>query len=140
MSSRSTAQADRPTRVLATILITAIVDSTAAVARIGDRHWPALLETQTNAARRVVESRRGWLIRSTGDGILATFDGLGRLAQCPLATHRMDQPTQELHQSGILGRAGERDEASGLACFGVAHDVSDHADPYLRVREPRGPQ
>ena len=36
-------------------------------------------------AKQLVEKHRGNLIKSTGDGILATFDGPGRAVRCALA-------------------------------------------------------
>jgi class 3 adenylate cyclase len=72
-------------RVLATILFTDIVDSTAAAARMGGRRWHTLLETHHATARREVDSHRGRLVKSTGDGILATFDGPGRAITCACA-------------------------------------------------------
>jgi pimeloyl-ACP methyl ester carboxylesterase len=65
-------------RVLATVLFTDIVDSTALAASVGDRAWLSLLEQHDNAAARVVERHRGVLVKRTGDGLLATFDGPGR--------------------------------------------------------------
>ena len=65
-------------RVLATILITDIVDSTALAARRGDRDWTALLEEHTARLRQVLDRFRGREIATTGDGILAIFDGAER--------------------------------------------------------------
>jgi class 3 adenylate cyclase len=65
-------------RVLATVLFTDIVGSTEMLARRGDHHWRQVLDTHHAAARRQVEVHRGTLIKTTGDGVLATFDGPGR--------------------------------------------------------------
>jgi class 3 adenylate cyclase/esterase/lipase len=65
-------------RVLMTVLFTDIVDSTARAAAIGDRAWRALLEQHDAAAARAVEHHRGAVVKRTGDGLLATFDGPGR--------------------------------------------------------------
>jgi class 3 adenylate cyclase/DNA-binding SARP family transcriptional activator/alpha-beta hydrolase superfamily lysophospholipase len=75
-------QSSASDRVLATILLTDIVDSTTAAARMGDRRWHALLEVHHATARREVDSHHGQLVKSTGDGILATFDGPGRAISC----------------------------------------------------------
>ena len=72
-------------RVLATVLFTDIVDSTRSAAEMGDQTWRRLLDTHDQMARQTVEKHRGNLIKSTGDGILATFDGPGRAVRCALA-------------------------------------------------------
>lgn len=75
----------QPDRVLATVLLTDVVDSTSTAARIGDQRWRLMLDTHNDDARREVESHRGRLIKNTGDGILATFDGPGRAIRCAAA-------------------------------------------------------
>ena len=72
-------------RVLATVLFTDIVDSTRRAAETGDRSWRKLLDSHDELALQVVEKHRGTLIKSTGDGILATFDGPARGVRCALA-------------------------------------------------------
>jgi class 3 adenylate cyclase len=65
-------------RVLATVLFTDIVDSTRSVVSLGDQRWRRLLDDHDQLAQQVVGRHRGNLVKSTGDGILATFDGPGR--------------------------------------------------------------
>lgn len=77
--------ADERERVLATVLFTDIVDSTRSAAEAGDRTWRRLLDNHDQLARQMVEKHRGSLIKTTGDGILATFDGPGRAVRCALA-------------------------------------------------------
>jgi class 3 adenylate cyclase len=72
-------------RVLATVLFTDIVDSTRSAAAMGDRQWSRLLESHDQMARQLIDKHRGNLVKSTGDGILATFDGPGRAVRCALA-------------------------------------------------------
>jgi class 3 adenylate cyclase len=74
-----------PNRVLATVLFTDIAGSTERAARLGDRRWRELLEVQDDLARRLVEQFGGQLVKTTGDGILATFDGPGRAIRCAAA-------------------------------------------------------
>jgi class 3 adenylate cyclase len=87
-------------RVLATVLFTDIVGSTERAAALGDDQWANLLEAHDSLARRHVTSFRGCVVKSTGDGILATFDGPGRAIAC--ATE-MTHAVQEL---GLHIRAG----------------------------------
>jgi class 3 adenylate cyclase len=72
-------------RILATVLFTDIVDSTRSAAEMGDKTWRRLLDSHDQLARQTVEKHRGNLIKTTGDGILATFDGPGRAVRCALA-------------------------------------------------------
>jgi pimeloyl-ACP methyl ester carboxylesterase len=65
-------------RVLATVLFVDIVDSTVTAQRLGDRVWSDLLEDFQEAAARIVVAHRGELVKTTGDGLVATFDGPGR--------------------------------------------------------------
>jgi pimeloyl-ACP methyl ester carboxylesterase len=74
-----------PERILATVLFTDIVDSTRRAAEMGDQNWRRLLDSHDQLARQMVERHRGSLIKNTGDGILATFDGPGRAVRCALA-------------------------------------------------------
>jgi class 3 adenylate cyclase len=72
-------------RVLATVLFTDIVDSTRSAAAMGDQSWRRLLDSHDHLARQMVDKHRGILVKNTGDGILATFDGPGRAVRCALA-------------------------------------------------------
>jgi class 3 adenylate cyclase len=74
-----------PSRVLATVLFTDIVGSTKRAARLGDRRWRELLGVHDELASRLVEEFHGQLVKTTGDGILATFDGPGRAIRCVAA-------------------------------------------------------
>ncbi|MBI5321760.1 adenylate/guanylate cyclase domain-containing protein [Bradyrhizobium sp.] len=76
---------DESDRVLATVLFTDIVGSTESAAELGDKTWKGLLDSHDHIARQTIESHRGKLVKSTGDGILATFDGPGRAVRCALA-------------------------------------------------------
>jgi class 3 adenylate cyclase len=79
-----------PTRMLATVLFTDIVGSTQQASRLGDRRWRELLNVHDDLARRLVEEFGGQLVKTTGDGILATFDGPGRGIGCAAAVK--DEP------------------------------------------------
>lgn len=76
---------DDAERVLATVLFTDIVNSTDKAVEIGDRRWRELLDSHDRLARQTVERHRGRFVKSTGDGVLATFDGPGRGVRCALA-------------------------------------------------------
>ena len=76
-------------RVLATVMFTDIVNSTRSAAAMGDQQWRRLLDSHDRIAKQAVEKHRGSLIKTTGDGILATFDGPGRAVRCALAFKTM---------------------------------------------------
>jgi class 3 adenylate cyclase len=65
-------------RVLATVLFADIVDSTRRASELGDQKWHRALDEHDRIARQIVAQHRGNLVKTTGDGILATFDGPGR--------------------------------------------------------------
>jgi class 3 adenylate cyclase len=89
-----------PDRVLAAVLFTDIVGSTQHATSVGDSRWKDLLRSHHAMARTVVEQHRGRLVKTTGDGILATFDGPGRAIGCALTLR------EALRTLGIEIRAG----------------------------------
>ena len=72
-------------RVLATVLFTDIVDSTARAAALGDAQWAALLERYYAVVRREVSRFRGEEVNTAGDGFFASFDGPARAVRCAVA-------------------------------------------------------
>lgn len=95
---------ERPTtptnRVLSTVLFTDIVGSTEHAALMGDDAWTAALGAHNRVVERHVTSARGAVIKFTGDGALATFDGPARAIHCACAIR---DSFQEL---GLSIRAG----------------------------------
>jgi class 3 adenylate cyclase len=87
-------------RILATILFTDIVDSTRTAARIGDRRWRDTLDAHDHAVAAAVARFDGRLIKTTGDGALATFSSPGRAIA---AARTIDESTTAL---GLEVRAG----------------------------------
>jgi class 3 adenylate cyclase len=71
-----------PTRMLATVMFTDIVDSTGRAATLGDRAWRGLLDRHHELVRERLERFRGSEVKTTGDGFLATFDGPARGVAC----------------------------------------------------------
>jgi class 3 adenylate cyclase len=117
-----------PDRVLATVLFTDLVASTTRVTEIGDRHWRHLLETHDALVRSELDRFRGREIKSTGDGVLATFDGPGRAIRCACAIR------DALGALGLEVRAGlhtgeielRGDDVAGIAVV-IAQRISAHA-------------
>ena len=72
-------------RVLATVLFTDIVGSTERARALGDHAWRDLLDSHYAVARGQLERFRGRQVVTTGDGLLATFDGPARAIRCAQA-------------------------------------------------------
>ena len=87
-------------RVLATILFTDIVGSTAKLAELGDRRWRDLLQQHHALVRQHLVRFRGREIDTAGDGFFASFDGPARAIRCALAI------TDAVRDLGLDMRAG----------------------------------
>jgi pimeloyl-ACP methyl ester carboxylesterase len=87
-------------RVLATVLFTDIVGSTAHAARLGDRRWRDLLASYYTTVRAELARFRGREIDTAGDGLFATFDGPARAIRCGAAV------TTGVRPLGIETRVG----------------------------------
>jgi class 3 adenylate cyclase/pimeloyl-ACP methyl ester carboxylesterase len=82
VTGRPARERSRSERVLAAVMFTDIVRSTDAASMLGDEHWIARLDAHDMIVRREVETHRGRVVKMTGDGVLATFDGPGRAIDC----------------------------------------------------------
>jgi Serine aminopeptidase, S33/Adenylate and Guanylate cyclase catalytic domain len=89
-----------PDRVLATVLFTDIVDSTAKATELGDRAWRELLERHHALIRRELVRFRGAELDVAGDGFFARFDGPARAVRCACAI------TESVRELGLEVRAG----------------------------------
>ena len=72
-------------RVLATMLLTDIVGSTATATRLGDIAWKRLLARHYERVRVEIDRFRGYEVTTTGDGLLVMFDGTARAVSCASA-------------------------------------------------------
>jgi class 3 adenylate cyclase len=72
-------------RVLASVLFTDVVDSTGRAAALGDRRWRRLIDRHDRVARAEVDRFHGRVVKTTGDGVLATFDAPTRALRCAFA-------------------------------------------------------
>ena len=113
-------------RILATVLFTDIVDSTAILQRVGDATWREMLATHNRLLRDDLNQFRGREIATTGDGFLAIFDGATRAVRCGLAMTRSAQ------RAGLAIRVGlhtgevemEGPNARGVAVHTAARVMS----------------
>lgn len=74
-----------PARSLATVMFTDLVESTAHAAAVGDARWRDELESHDAAVRHQLGRHDGRLIKTTGDGAVATFDRPSTALHCGLA-------------------------------------------------------
>ena len=104
-------------RVLATVLFTDIVGSSEKLAELGDRKWRETLDAHDRSAAEEIERHRGALVKTTGDGVLATFDGPGRAVICARAIGgKVGGLGLEIRAGLHIGEVEKRGEdVSGLA-------------------------
>ena len=93
-------RAPEPDRVLATILFTDIIGSTERAGTLGDRQWGAVLDQHDRIASQHIDRFQGRQVKSTGDGVLALFDGPGRAVRCASAVR------EDVRSLGIEIRSG----------------------------------
>ena len=106
-----------PERVLLTVLLTDIVDSTGWLAKVGDQRWGDLLDEHDLIVRQTLDRFRGREVDRAGDGVFSTFDGPARAIRCAAEIAR------QMHRLGPEIRAGihtgecelEGDRVSGIA-------------------------
>jgi pimeloyl-ACP methyl ester carboxylesterase len=87
-------------RVLATVLFTDIVGSTARLADLGDRRWSELVAEHHTRVRRQLARFSGRELDTAGDGFFAAFDGPARAIRCACAI------TEAVRDLGLEVRAG----------------------------------
>ena len=104
-------------RVLATVVYTDIVDSTRLMEGMGDTRWRGVLDMHDDTARRLLEAHGGRLIKTTGDGVLTTFDGPGRAIRFATEFREQLKPIGLSIRTGIhTGEIETRgDDVGGMA-------------------------
>lgn len=115
-------------RMLSTVLFTDIVSSTELDAKLGDERWRQTLDRHDQIAREGIGRFAGRLVKTTGDGLLATFDGPGRAIGCA------QEIARETRSLGLDIRAGlhtgevelRGDDVTGLGVV-IARRVCDLA-------------
>lgn len=122
-------------RALVTLLFTDIVDSTSTAAALGDSAWRELLSVHYERARAAIEHYDGREVGTTGDGLLATFEGPAAALQCASEIRRT------AHREGIAIRASvhvgevERvgDDVRGIAVHEAARIMAAAAPNEILV-------
>jgi pimeloyl-ACP methyl ester carboxylesterase len=119
-------------RVLSTVLFTDLVDSTRRAAELGDRAWREVLDDCGRRWRRELDLHGGRLVKTTGDGLLATFDGPAQAVRAAVA---LGESTRSL---GLETRAGIHTgecELTGEDIAGLAVHIAARAESAGRPGE-----
>ncbi len=119
-------------RVLSTVLFTDLVDSTRLAAELGDRTWRDRLDDCGRRWRHEVDRHGGRFIKSTGDGLLATFDGPAQAVRAALALRDSTKSLGLETRSGI--HTGEC-ELIGDDIAGIAVHIAARAESAGRPGE-----
>jgi class 3 adenylate cyclase len=143
-------------RFLTTVLITDIVDSTSMAMRLGDRRWRDVLVEHYTACRSHIERNGGELVNTTGDGVVAIFDGPARAVRAAIAIQAAARASGMAVRAGVHAGECERlgRDLAGVAVHIAARvcalagagqvvttaTVRDLATGSLLGFEPRGPQ
>jgi class 3 adenylate cyclase len=117
-------------RQFACVVFSDIVGSTPRAAREGDARWRTLLDDHDRVTRTIIEGHGGRVVKSTGDGVLATFDSPSRAVHAAAALVEQLEDSRTPVRAGI--HAGEvewrDDDVAGLAVH-LAQRVCGCAGP-----------
>lgn len=119
-----------PNRVLATVLFIDIAGSTAKLAELGDRAWRDLLAHHHALVRAELARHQGREVNTSGDSLLATFDGPARAIRCACAISDGARALGLAVRSGLhTGECEVADgEVQGLAVH-IGARIAATADP-----------
>jgi class 3 adenylate cyclase len=117
-------------RVFATLMFTDVVSSTPRTVELGDRRWKQLLDRHDDVVRRDVERFCGNVVNTTGDGVLARFDGPARAVRCAQSvTSALRAHEIEIRAGLHAGEVETRgNDVTGIA-VNIASRVSSLAEP-----------
>lgn len=123
---RTSAKVDR---ALVTVLITDIVDSTAALSAAGDDRWRMVLEQLDTSARRHSAALGGRIVKHTGDGYVLAFAGPTLAIECAQALSRDAKAHGLALRAGIHTGECERrgEDLSGMAVHLAARIAAEAA-------------
>ncbi len=117
-------------RMLATVVFTDIVDSTVTATRLGDARWRHLLDEHDRIVAEQVARFGGRVVKTTGDGVLATFDGPGQAVTATIAIRDALQLIDVEIRAGVhTGEIEIRGDDVGGVAVHVAARVDGLAGP-----------
>ena len=113
-------------RTLASILLTDIVDSTPLAAKLGAVRWRATISEHNSRASAAIDRQRGRLVKTTGDGVLASFDSPERAVRAAVSIRQIAQELDLEIRAGV--HSGEvqvtADDLRGIAVHTAARIMS----------------
>ena len=117
-------------RIVATLLVTDIVESTATAAELGDTAWRERLARHGDRVRVQLDRYRGFEVATTGDGFLAMFDGAARAVRCAAAIRDIAGEDDLRIRAGVHSGEVERqaDNIRGVAVHAVTR-IAALAEP-----------
>lgn len=117
-------------RVLAAVLFTDLVDSTRHLTEKGDRRWRELLDAHDEIGLREVARFHGRRIKTTGDGMLAVFDGPARAVRCAEAVRdAVAELGVGIHAGVHVGECELRGEDVGGLAVHIGARIAALAEP-----------
>jgi class 3 adenylate cyclase len=118
-------------RALLTVMFTDIVDATALAAELGDGRWRDMLARHDEDVRKELDRFDGHVVKTAGDGFLATFDGPpSRALRCGLAiTHAARELGIEVRIGMHTGECELIGEDVGGMAVHIASRVNSLAGP-----------
>lgn len=123
---RPTVAADR---VLTTVMFTDIVGSTAMALNMGDTAWRRLLDEHDAVTQQVVVQHGGRLVKSTGDGTMATFEIPSRAVSCAVeCSERLAKLGVELRAGVHTGEVERRNDDIGGIGVHIAARIMQFGD------------
>jgi class 3 adenylate cyclase len=126
-----------PDRILATVMLTDIVDSTKRASELGDRRWRALLDRHDHLAQQEIARFRVREVKTLGDGFMATFDGPARAVRCATSIAAAVRSLDLQLRAGV--HTGEievkPDDIGGIAVHIAAHAQADEVLVSSTVRD-----
>jgi class 3 adenylate cyclase len=111
MSGYGRSTGDSWRRSVATIMLTDIVDSTGRAVAVGPSRWREILSRHNEIAERIIEGHEGRLVETTGDGVIAVFDGAERAVRAAAALTEAVRSLDIHIRAGV--HTGEVDQAAG---------------------------
>jgi class 3 adenylate cyclase len=117
----------RDERTLASIVFTDIVASTRLAEELGSTRWRDLVGEHNRKASMAIDRHRGRLVKTTGDGVLAQFDGAERAVRAAAAIRAAAQGLGLTIRAGV--HTGEiqtvAGDVRGIAVHTAARIMAD---------------
>ena len=117
-------------RTVLSLLFTDIADSTRRAVELGDRDWLTVLAQHDDISARRAAQYGGWVVKGTGDGVLAAFQSPSDAVTAAFAIRDdLDQMSIPVRSGVHVGEVTRRgDEVSGLGVH-IAARVMAVAQP-----------